>query len=730
MDLNIKNLITDFELFASENGYNLPPGAIAGFIDKASPLRFSKDGGRDKDSFAYLHSHGVGTLGDWHDFAGSKVVYNFFDHTDTPISEEERQTLEIEAKEQAQRAEAERELQWRDKALQCAEEFSSLPIASSPFGYFEAKGFETLAGDIRKKGDIAVIPFYNEKGNISTLQFIHPDGRKEWKPGAKKSGAFFPLGLENVRDLERFFMKRVFLCEGVATALSVYLATKSPTIAVGDVGNHINISRLFPNSVIIADHDVPSHIGETKAQETGKPYILMSDPENYDRSFDADDFRKKYGIEKLADRIYKDYSPYFLTLPHFRKVFKSNGYVVKNVINESTVNCFFGPSNTGKTYVMLDLALSVATRKEAWHGAKIHGGLVIYFCAEGQAALPQRIDAWCDENGVDKELLDSCFLLRGVPDNLSDKGKIDILLSEIEALNETPVLICLDTFIRFLEGDEKNSQDVIRLLNNFEDINKEGIAILYTNHPGKNPDSQDKQTGSYRNYTNIDNEFTLSSIDDETILLQQSKSRNGQYYELKLSLPIVTMGLDDDGDEITQRVVKTLSPISLMGKKTNQRDSKPKEKRMSSKQSEEREQLISIISDQFIIDEPDDEKREAYEKEFIQNSVLSISKMRKFMVSLYKKINPGVSSEKIEKKVNDMLNPNRTGRNKNFIYRLQKYGYVTDIITDEDDIPALIRFDSLAINGEAKCNTVWCEIRMKHKILNEKLWQIPLKNEE
>lgn len=574
MDLNIETLISDFELFASENGYALPPGAIMQYIDKASPLRFSKNGGRDSDSFAYLHSNGVGTLGDWHNFEGSQIVYNFYTHTGTPISEEERKALEVEAKEQSRRAEEEKESLWHEMALKCSEEFKALPIVSEPFGYFETKGFRSLVGNIGHKADVAVIPFYDEKGHISTLQYIHPDGKKIWKPGAKKGGAFFPLGLNNVHDRERFFRQRVFMCEGVATALSVYLATNSPTIAVGDVGNYINISRLFPNSVIIADHDVPSHIGETKAQETGKPYILMSDPEDLGVSFDADDFRKKYGLEKLGERIFKDFEPYFLNLSQFRKTFKYNGYIVKNVINQSSINCFFGPSNTGKTYVMLDLALSVATRKEAWHGAKIHGGMVLYFCAEGQAALPQRIDAWCNENNVDEESLDSCFLLRGVPDNLSDEAKIQTLLSEIEALSETPVLICLDTFIRFLEGDEKNSQDVVKLLNNLQELNKQGIAILYTNHPGKNPNSQDSQTGSYRNKTNIENEFTLSSINDETISLQQSKARNGRYYEMTLSLPIVKMGIDEDGDEITQRVVKTVKPISLMINKPKKENAK------------------------------------------------------------------------------------------------------------------------------------------------------------
>ncbi len=654
MDLNIETLISDFELFASENGYALPPGAIMQYIDKASPLRFSKNGGRDSDSFAYLHSNGVGTLGDWHNFEGSQIVYNFYTHTGTPISEEERKALEVEAKEQSRRAEEEKESLWHEMALKCSEEFKALPIVSEPFGYFETKGFRSLVGNIGHKADVAVIPFYDEKGHISTLQYIHPDGKKIWKPGAKKGGAFFPLGLNNVHDRERFFRQRVFMCEGVATALSVYLATNSPTIAVGDVGNYINISRLFPNSVIIADYDVPSHIGETKAQETGNPIIIMSDPEDLNKSFDADDFRREYGLEKLGERIFKDYEPFFQTLSQFRNTYKFNGYIVKNVVNESSINCIFGPSNTGKTYIMLDLALSVATRQKAWHGAKIHGGMVLYFCAEGQAALPQRIDAWCNENGVKEETLDSCFLLRGVPDNLSDGEKIKVLLSEIEALPETPILICLDTFIRFLEGDEKDSQDVIRLLNNLEDLNKKGIAIFYTNHPGKNPNSQDTQTGSYRNRTNIDNEFILTYIDDETVSLQHSKSRNGRFYEMTLSLPIVIMGTDEDGDEITQRVVKTVKPISLMAGKPK------KEKAEDTTETDDYNLLIYLLAKhQPPLDELQGEIK--IERDEARGALIE-----------YFSIN-GVQQDKISQKVKDSLVTSKPS----WFSRLQKKGYIS-----------------------------------------------------
>lgn len=565
MTITTNELVSDFEAFARENGYSLPPGRIAEFIDKPSPLRFSRDGGRDLDCFAYLKSKGVGTLGDWHDLEGSKVIFNFYKRNGQEISEEDRKALEKEARELDSRAKEEMEKTWKQKALECASEFENLPGMETPVGYFARKCFSQIAGDIRMKGETAVVPFFDGEGLISTLQDITPEGIKRWRSGAKKASSFFPIGLKKAEDREKLFRTRVYICEGVATGLSVYLATGVPTIVAGDAGNLLPVSRLFSNSTIVADYDIPSHAGEEYAKETGRPYIVVKDPEDASAKFDADDHRRKYGLKALGDFISSHREDYFLSLSQFRNKFRHTGYVVKHIINKSSVNCIFGPSNAGKTFVMLDLALSVATGKEAWHGAKIHPGPVAYFCAEGQAAFPKRVEAWCQENGIEERALEGEFWLHGVPEYLSNEATMEKVISEIDALPALPILVCLDTFIRFLEGDEKNSEDVTKFLNSLEQLTAKGISVLYTNHPGKNPDAQGSQTGSYRNRTNIDTELCLEKSDAEVVRLYHTKPRDGLFYELFLRLPIVEMGIDEDGEPITQRVVRTETPLRPLG---------------------------------------------------------------------------------------------------------------------------------------------------------------------
>ena len=578
MKISTNELVLDFEAFARENLYSLPPGRIAEYIDKPSPLRFSRDGGRDLDCFAFLHNTGIGTIGDWHNVEASKIVFNYFKRKGIPLSKEEEENLAKEAKEMEARAKEEMEKTWREKARECALEFENLPEMVTPIGYFARKGFSTISGDIRMKGETAVVPFFDGEGLISTLQDITPEGIKRWRSGAKKASSFFPIGLKKAEDREKLFRTRVYICEGVATGLSVYLATGVPTIVAGDAGNLLPVSRLFSNSTIVADYDIPSHAGEEYAKETGRPYIVVKDPEDASAKFDADDYRRKYGLDALGDFISSNKDNYFLSLSQFRKKFRHTGYVVKHIINKSSINCIFGPSNTGKTFVMLDLALSVATRKELWHGARIHGGPVVYFCAEGQTAFPKRVEAWCQENGIEEKALEGAFWLHGVPENLSDEEAMRKVISEIEALPEPPSLVCLDTFIRFLNGDEKNSEDVIKLLNSLEKLTEKGISVVYTNHPGKNPETQGSQTGSYRNRTNIDTELCLEKSDAEVVRLYHTKPRDGLFYELFLRLPIVEMGIDEDGEAITQRVVRTETPLRPLGEA--KQEASPSEKQV------------------------------------------------------------------------------------------------------------------------------------------------------
>ena len=120
-----------------------------------------------------------------------------------------------------------------------------------------------------------VIPLFNIKGEIQTLQFIDQNGKKSFLKGGKKQGNFFIIDDKKIKD-----SSTIFLAEGFATAVSIHLATNKPVAVAFDAGNieHVlkNLKSIFAdkNFIITADNDLYSekNIGLQKANLAGQKY--------------------------------------------------------------------------------------------------------------------------------------------------------------------------------------------------------------------------------------------------------------------------------------------------------------------------------------------------------------------------------------------------------------------------------------------------------------------------
>ena len=67
-------------------------------------------------------------------------------------------------------------------------------------------------------------------------------------------------------------------------------------------------------------------------------------------------------------------------------------WVVDGIINERALGFIFGPPSSLKTFIALDLALSLAARLPQWwdRGISRHGA-VVYLCQEGTSSFKFRI---------------------------------------------------------------------------------------------------------------------------------------------------------------------------------------------------------------------------------------------------------------------------------------------------------------------------------------------------
>jgi len=100
-----------------------------------------------------------------------------------------------------------------------------------------------------------IVPLYDADGVLHTIETITPTGDKRYLAGGAKAGHFCPIGgpLKTAKDL--------LICEGWATAASLFEATGLPVIAAMDAGNLGRVAEslhsTYPDAIltIVADND-------------------------------------------------------------------------------------------------------------------------------------------------------------------------------------------------------------------------------------------------------------------------------------------------------------------------------------------------------------------------------------------------------------------------------------------------------------------------------------------
>jgi AAA domain len=136
-------------------------------------------------------------------------------------------------------------------------------------------------------------------------------------------------------------------------------------------------------------------------------------------------------------------------------------WMVDEIINERALGFVFGPPSSLKTFIALDLSLSIATKATSWWERKINQhGAVVYLCREGTSSFKYRIRAWeLHRKTVARK---NPFYLIKHQTNFMNPGDVAKVVSTVEAIMAkagVPVAaVVVDTVSRVLPGAEENLQ--------------------------------------------------------------------------------------------------------------------------------------------------------------------------------------------------------------------------------------------------------------------------------
>ena len=160
-------------------------------------------------------------------------------------------------------------------------------------------------------------------------------------------------------------------------------------------------------------------------------------------------------------------------------------WLVQKLVPEDCTFVLYGPSGSLKSFVMLDIGLSVANGVP-WQDKHTKRRSVYYLAGEGKQGFAKRIAAWCEARGVDPS---ANFAFRSIP-RLQDASQLERLLEVIEAIaaeRDPPGLIVIDTLFTALDGGDENSgKDMGGLISAMVRIRERfGAAVAAVHHTGK-----------------------------------------------------------------------------------------------------------------------------------------------------------------------------------------------------------------------------------------------------
>jgi hypothetical protein len=161
-------------------------------------------------------------------------------------------------------------------------------------------------------------------------------------------------------------------------------------------------------------------------------------------------------------------------------------YLVDQVLPGVGLAMAFGMSGAGKSFVELDLALSVANGVESWFGWIIkHSGPAIYVLREGEWGFDRRVDAWLQAHpGCTQENL---YILReGEELDLGSWASVERLIQDARGAKIQPAIIVVDTQGQATVGREENSNtDMNAVYRNCKRLAWElGCLVSLVHHTG------------------------------------------------------------------------------------------------------------------------------------------------------------------------------------------------------------------------------------------------------
>tara|TARA_R100000329_G_scaffold151460_1_gene147712 strand:- start:205 stop:2118 length:1914 start_codon:yes stop_codon:yes gene_type:complete len=348
-------------------------------------------------------------------------------------------------------------------------------------------------------------------------------------------------------------------------------------------------SKLYKREVLIyPDKDTPGIKAATEIQAYLRKHgcnvqIIKPHPKLLEKDdlYDAAEKEIFTDTEEFLDYA-KDYplraargSLEFLTVDQIVSSMKEPDWLIDSVIERGSVASIFGKPKSGKSFIAIAMACSIATGKD-FYGKPSKTTTVAYIAGEGNVSISRRFVAY--QQGFARDLSAAPLLIsnRGarILDDDDYKHLLDVL-RDMESTHGSIGAIVLDTLARtFGGGDENSTSDMNKYIQRIDAIKEEfNASIIIVHHTGHGVGTRSR--GSSVLPAALDYEFKVVREDADDVM----------YVQMSQTLVKDGMAIDPLNFKFTE-----ISPLLKMKNMRSgileQTEELPKDKRLTKKREE------------------------------------------------------------------------------------------------------------------------------------------------
>jgi biotin operon repressor len=254
-------------------------------------------------------------------------------------------------------------------------------------------------------------------------------------------------------------------------------------------------------------------------------------------------------IDPSTGEILPPDKPLFVSVHDLLTDIKPVQWLITSYLETDALSMTFGPSGSGKSFVVVSMACSIATGTP-WFGNEVKQGAVFYIAGEGHNGLARRFAAWSKATGVpiakDTPLFKSTRAVM-----MLNREAADALMAEVERMvaetGQAPKMVIIDTLARnFGDGDENKQQDANAFIERIDEIRRKwNCNVMVVHHSGHD---MDRARGSSVFKGAMDQEFWVKGTSG-IIEVKVTKMKDAELPDTrKFKIVQIGLGVMDDAD--------------------------------------------------------------------------------------------------------------------------------------------------------------------------------------